>query len=90
MDHIRRINNGTVPSARIVVDDKITHYYKLDTAVILLAHLRFAYFLKQTIVLVGEEGTTIFERSGFTKGTPEEFEVFLREKCPQIQIVHKV
>ena len=89
MNNIRRINNGTVPSARIVIDDKITHYYKLDTVVILHENLRFAYFLKRSIVLIGEEGYLTFDRAGFTKGSPEEFETYIREKCPYVQVFHK-
>ena len=89
MANVRRINHGSVPSARIVIDDKITHYYKSNIAVMELEDLRAAFFLKKTIILVGEEGSTIFDRSGFTKGNAETFEAFLREKCPQTQIVHR-
>ncbi len=89
MNNIRRINNGMVPSARIIIDDKITHYYKLDTSVMLYENLRFVYFLKRSIVLIGEEGYMTFDRTGFTKGSPEEFEAYIRDKYPHIQLFHK-
>ena len=89
MKHIRRINHGTIPSARIVIDDKITHYYKMDTSVMLFENLRFVYFLKRSIVLVGEEGYMTFERTGFTKGSPEELEAYIREKYPHVRLFHK-
>ena len=89
MDNIRRINHGTVPSAKIVVTDRITHYYRSDTFVMVFPCVRFVYFLKRSIVLVGDEGYATFERNSFIKGSAEEFEAFLREKHPHIQIVHK-
>lgn len=89
MDSILRNNHGTVPTAKIVVTDRITHYYKLDTAVLLFADLRYVYFLKHSVVLIGEETYVTFDRNGFTKGSPEEFEAFLKEKYPHVEIFHK-
>ena len=89
MEQIRRANNGTIPSANIVVSDKITHYYKQDISVMLFVDLRFAYFLKRCIVLVSEETYLTFDRAGFTKGSAEEFETFIREKYPHVKIINK-
>ena len=89
MDNIRRINHGIVPSAKVVITDRITHYYRSDIFVMVFPYIRFVYFLKRSIVLVGDEGYATFERDGFTKGSAEAFETFLREKHPHIQIIHK-
>lgn len=89
MDSIKRANHGDVPSARIVLTDKITHYYKLDTCVILYADLRFVYFLKNCVVFSSGDAYVTFDRNGFTKGTPEELENFLRVRCPHVKIISK-
>ena len=90
MANIQRINKGTVPSASIVITDHaITHYYKSNTTSIPLQELRAVYFLKHSIVLIAEEAYATFERTGFTKGNPEELEAFIQEKCPQVQLFHK-
>lgn len=89
MQTIKKANRGDVPSARIVLSDKITHYYKLDTCVILYADLQVAYFLKKSIVFASGDAYVTFDRKGFTKGTPEELERFLREKHPHVKIFSK-
>ncbi len=89
MDSIKRANGGSVPSATVTLTDKITHHYKLDTSVILYADLRFAYFLKRSIVLLSDEAYATFDRNGFTKGTPEDLEKYLKEKCPHAEIISK-
>ena len=91
MANIRRINKGIVPSANIVITNHtITHCYKSNTSNIPLQELLVVYFLKHSIVLIAEESYTTFERAGFTKGSPEEFEAFIQEKWPQVQIFHKI
>lgn len=89
MDSIDRANQGNIPPATITLTDKITHQYKLDTSVLLYADLRLAYFLKRSIVLLSDEAYVTFDREGFTKGTPEELEKYLKERCPHVEIINK-
>ena len=48
------------------------------------------YFLEHSILVLGKDRAFMtFQRTGFTKGDPEELEKFVLEHCPQAQIIHK-
>ena len=55
----------------------------------LYSELRCAYFLKNCIVFAADDAYVTFARNGFTKGTPEELERFLKEKHPHVKIFSK-
>ena len=87
---IKKKNNGLIPSATVTVTDKFIWQYQTTTISFPFFSLKYAYFLKHTIRMVSEDNAYMtFQRSGFTKGSPEELEKFISEKCPRAQIIHK-
>lgn len=89
MKTILRANGGSVPSARLTVTDRITHHYKLDTTGFFFSDVVEVYFLRQSIVIVGKDGYLTFDADSFTKGSAQELEAFLQEKCPEAVFFHK-
>lgn len=87
---IKRENGCMIPSSTVTVTDCFNLHFGSSTMSFAFSSLETAYFLQHSILIINNEKAYMtFQRTGFTKGTPEELEVFIREKCPQAQIIHK-
>ena len=84
-----RENHGVIPPGFIKVTDQFRLQYKSSIIQFPVAKLKEAYFLKYSVRVVCEDGSFItFQRTGFQKGSAEELEAFIREKCPRAEIIH--
>ena len=87
---VKKKYNGEIPAATITVTDHFNHQFQSDCMSFPVSTLKKAVFMKHSIYVQNERGAyVIFQRTGFTKGTPEELEAFIRGNCPQAQILHK-
>ena len=89
---IEKKHNGQIPPAMITVTkDHFCHQYLSDSITFPVENLKKALFLKHSIFVQNENGMYMtFQRTGFTKGTPEELEAFIRGNCPKAEIIYKV
>ena len=86
----RKKYNGEIPPAKIIVTDKFNHQYFSTTTAFPVSCVKKAIFMKHSICVFSDmDAYMTFQRTGFTKGSPEELEAFIREKSPQAEIIHK-
>ena len=87
MRNVKKENHGSIPEAVVTVEDEVIRVRE-DMTEIVVPYNRITKIqrLKHGYLLSAAPASVLLDTAGFSKGTPEEFADFFRQKRPDLKI----